>query len=195
MRTNGETQTRKESSMNDHYDPYKQAQQEHKARRMLCTLLVVQILGAMLGASAVLWITGTWPFTFDFLVGYTLTAMCIVFLQMGVIFLRLHKRQRVQPGEESIILDRGDLCEFDRLVEQQDQEIALYGEVSPITRLQLEAYAEGKPVPHVNVHSPELERLRRAWLRGRQQVRRWRLPTDDEDYWDWEAEVEGEPER
>jgi hypothetical protein len=187
--------------MNMQYDPSKQAQRERKARRMLYTLLVVQTLGAMLGASTVFSLTGTWSFTFDFLVGYTLTAIGLLLIQIGVVFLRFHRRQNMPREGESIILVKSDspdqdhLTAFDRLVEQQDQEIALYGEVSPFTRLQLHAYAEGKPVPHVNVHSPELERLTHRLLRGRQQVRSFRLPTDDDDFWDWEAEVEGEPER
>jgi hypothetical protein len=49
--------------------------------------------------------------------------------------------------------------DFDRLVEQQDQEIAQNGCVSPFTQMQLQALANGEPVPHINYNSPEMQRL------------------------------------
>jgi hypothetical protein len=178
--------------MNHQYDPYKQAQKARTARRRLTTLLVVQTLGAILGASTVLSLTGTWPFTFDFLVGYMLTAICMVLLLAGALSLRFRSQQSVQQEEEGIVLIRDDLSEFDRLVEQQDQEMALSGEVSPFTQMQLHAYAEGNPVLHVDVHSPELERLTRELLRGTRHEYGPRLPTEDDDDWLWELDDEPE---
>jgi hypothetical protein len=154
--------------MNDHYDPYTQAQHEQKVRRMVRTLVLGHILGGVMGTCTVLLMTGTWSFTFDFLSGYILTATCLVLLLVGALWLRFPIRQNMQQENvKGIVLKQGDLTEFDRLVEQQDQEIALHGHVSPFTQVQLHAYAEGKPVPHVGVHSPELERLTRELVRGK----------------------------
>jgi hypothetical protein len=36
------------------------------------------------------------------------------------------------------------------LVEQADQEMALNGEISPFTQMQLQAHAEGKPIPRID---------------------------------------------
>jgi hypothetical protein len=60
-------------------------------------------------------------------------------------------------GGPGLTSDRSHHTEFDRLVEQQDQELARDGVVSPLTQQQLQAYAEGRPVPHVDLHSPEME--------------------------------------
>jgi hypothetical protein len=43
------------------------------------------------------------------------------------------------------------MTEYDRLVEQADQELALNGCVSPFTQLQLQAAANGEPIPHIDV--------------------------------------------
>lgn len=43
------------------------------------------------------------------------------------------------------------MTEYDRLVEQADQELAQDGEVSPFTQLQLDAAANGEPIPHIDV--------------------------------------------
>ncbi len=76
--------------------------------------------------------------------------------------------------------DRPD--EFDQLVEQQDQEAIRDGSVSPFTRAQLQAYAEGRPVPHVNVHSPEMQRATARLLR---KVRRFHghAGSEEDDAW------------
>ncbi len=78
--------------------------------------------------------------------------------------------------------DRPD--EFDQLVEQQDQEMIRSGSVSPFTRAQLQAYAEGRPVPHVDVNSPEMQELTARLFRH---VRNFRLGIpEEEDPWEEE---------
>ena len=72
--------------------------------------------------------------------------------------------------------------EFDQLVEQQDQELALTGEVSPFTRLQLEALAEGRPVPHV-WNTPAIQQATARLLQGMRLPRVQGLGDDDDDYW------------
>ncbi|HYU75759.1 MAG TPA: hypothetical protein VEL31_24060 [Ktedonobacteraceae bacterium] len=74
------------------------------------------------------------------------------------------------------------VTELDRLIEQQDQELARDGTVSPLTQLQLACYADGQPVPHVG-HSPEVELATARWL---QTLSRSRMPSascDDDDLW------------
>lgn len=41
--------------------------------------------------------------------------------------------------------------EFDKLVEQADQEMIQNGFVSPFTQMQLQAHVNGKSVPHIDV--------------------------------------------
>jgi hypothetical protein len=43
-----------------------------------------------------------------------------------------------------------ELTEYDRIVEQADQELALNGCVSPFTQRQLDALANGEPIPHID---------------------------------------------
>jgi len=83
------------------------------------------------------------------------------------------------------------LTELDRLIEQQDQELARDGIISPLTQLQREAYANGQPVPHVDLHSPEMELATARWL---QTLSRSRMPytsCEDDDLW-FDDEDEGE---
>lgn len=78
---------------------------------------------------------------------------------------------------------------FDRLVEQQDQELAHDGEMSFATRLQLQAYAEGKPIPPVE----ERPAFQRAAARLHRLLQRMRLPygyEPDEDDWRFDDEEE-----
>lgn len=71
-----------------------------------------------------------------------------------------------------------DSTDFDRLIEQQDQELARDGVVSPLTRLQLQALAEGKPIPHV-WDTPGIREATERLLRGQ------RTPSGnvDDDTW------------
>lgn len=73
------------------------------------------------------------------------------------------------------------ITDYDRLVEQQDQELALDGGISPFTQMQLQAYAEGRPITRIDVHSPEMERLTARLLHG--------APPSDDDEWLWDEEV------
>ena len=76
---------------------------------------------------------------------------------------------------------------FDRLVEQQDQELAHDGVISPFTRMQLQAYAEGKPLPQVGEH-PAFQRATARLLRL---LRGPRRPSGDEpDEQDWRFDEE-----
>ena len=59
-------------------------------------------------------------------------------------------------GKQDLTPNRSHLTEFDLLVEQQDQE-AIHGEISPFTRMQLQAQAEGRPIPRVDLNSPEMQ--------------------------------------
>jgi hypothetical protein len=52
--------------------------------------------------------------------------------------------------------------EFDRLVEQRDQELAQNGYVNPFTQLQLNACAAGEPIPHIDF-SAIVRRSRMGW--------------------------------
>ncbi len=75
------------------------------------------------------------------------------------------------------------VTELDRLIEQQDQEVARDGAVSPFTQLQTQAYANGQPIPHVDLHSASVQR---ATARLLQQLRRSRMPSvscEDDDLW------------
>lgn len=78
------------------------------------------------------------------------------------------------------IMSQDDPTIFDRLVEQQDQELARDGEVSLATQLHLHAFVEGKPVPHV-CDSPAIQNLTARLLQ------RLSLPPEEDevDYGDW----------
>lgn len=67
---------------------------------------------------------------------------------------------------------------WDRLIEQQDQELTRDGIVSPFIHQQLQAYAEGQPISRVDVHSPAMER---ATARLMQSLKRSYVPCEDED--------------
>ena len=75
------------------------------------------------------------------------------------------------------------VTELDRLIEQQDQELARDGAVSPFTQLQREAMREGQPIPHVDLHSAEMEQ---ATAKVFQTLSRSRMPSvscEDDDLW------------
>ena len=66
------------------------------------------------------------------------------------------------------------LRELDWLIEQQDQELARDGVVSPFIQLQIQAYANGQPIPHVDLHSAEMEQ---ATAKVFQTLSRSRMPS------------------
>lgn len=74
-------------------------------------------------------------------------------------------------GAPSSGVDRSGLDFFDRLVEQQDQEVAGDGMTSPFTDLQLAAYRRGEPIPQVNLNSPA---IKEATVRLLKHVREYR---------------------
>ncbi len=72
------------------------------------------------------------------------------------------------------------LTDFDRLVEQQDQELAHDGVVSPFTHLQLQALAEGKPIPHAYT-TPAVQQATARLLQGLKRSHLSSPPDDDDD--------------
>ena len=76
---------------------------------------------------------------------------------------------------------------FDCLVEQQDQELAHDGVISPFTRMQLQAYAECKPLPQVGEH-PAFQRASERLLRLLRGPRRSCGYEPDEDDWRFDEE-------
>ena len=65
------------------------------------------------------------------------------------------------------------LTELDRLIEQQDQEMLQDGCVSPFTIQQLQAYREGRPIPHLDLHTPEMEQATASVLHAFKSFRLW----------------------
>ena len=72
------------------------------------------------------------------------------------------------------------ITDFDRLVEQQDQEMTQDGCISSFTRLQLEALESGEPIPHV-WDTPAVREATERLLRGQR-------PAQDDEWYlqDWD---------
>jgi len=72
--------------------------------------------------------------------------------------------------------------EFDRLIEQKDQELALSGQISPFTQQQLQAHVAGQPVPQIDLHAPALEQATARLFKSLRAL--WGVATeDDDDLW------------
>jgi len=79
---------------------------------------------------------------------------------------------------------KSGVTDYDRLVEQQDQELALYGEISPFTQIQLQAHAEGRSIPQIDMHAVT------AHVRQMALERSSRARVEDDDAWLWDEEEE-----
>ena len=75
------------------------------------------------------------------------------------------------------------VTELDQLIEQQDQELARDGIVSPFTQLQIQAYANGQPIPHVDLHSAEMEQATAKVFQTLSRSRMRYAFCEDDDLW------------